>query len=73
MVAFREALGQYYQVLAVNLLNISIFFLLINFALFVVFKIKDKYLEQGENSIPSLKKVYPDLSEEEINDLLNEC
>jgi len=72
-------ISQIYNATAKTVFNICIFFLLINIFLFVVFAIKDSFFQiKKSNPIakkyndPSLKKVYPQLNVEAINDLIIE-
>jgi lysophospholipase L1-like esterase len=76
---FGKDLRRYHRVLAAVLLNTLILFVIVNFILFVSFKIKDRYSTKGNPiterygvSLSELKRVYPDMSEEEISELLNE-
>src|SRR5216117_1939040 len=76
---FGKDLRHYHRLLAAVLLNTLIFFVVVNFILFVSFKIKDRYstktnpvIEKYGMSLSELKRVYPDMSEAEISELLNE-
>jgi lysophospholipase L1-like esterase len=74
--------SQAYKLLALHLLNTLVFLILVNIALWGVFKIKDEfslsnpifYLSKKyrDQSLPNLKKVYPDLSKESIDKVLKE-
>lgn len=68
-----------YNAAALMLLNIIVGFVLINLILFIGFETKDRFFtSQNSNPVaakyssPALKKVYPQLAEDEINDLLSE-
>jgi hypothetical protein len=69
--------GQLYKNLAVILLNFCVLFILLNAALFAVFKIKDHYIPpivslKQLNQLRSLKKVCPELSQDEMKKILCE-
>jgi hypothetical protein len=69
----------YYKSFAVILLNTCILLLFLNIIIFLGFKVKDYFSGAGENnpvsqkySSSSLREVYPELSDEALNDLLSE-
>jgi len=68
-----------YHATALMLLNIIVSIFIINFILFLGFELKDYLLSPqngnpvtGKYSSPALKKIYPQLNDEGINDLLLE-
>lgn len=70
-----KTIVRYYNYAATMLLNILLFFLLVNILFFTFFKIKDSLFGQNvvsEKYGQSLSKVYPGWSEKEINQLLSE-
>lgn len=73
---FLEKVRHYYRVAAILLLNTCILLVALNLVLFVVFKIRDIYFPDfyriSKWGTEHLDKIYPDLSREEINDLLRE-
>lgn len=76
---YFKKISRYYNAAAIMFFNICIFLIFFNICLFVVFEIKDHFIDaKKSNPIAkkygnsSLKKVYPQLSEEAINNLLME-
>jgi len=76
---YYQKLSRCYKTLALMLLNTFVLILVLNIGLLAILQIKDHFFDVEEsNPISrqygnlSLKKVYPDLSEEAINDLLTE-
>ena len=71
-----KTIVSYYNLAAVMIINILLFFLLINILFFLGFKIKDSLFKQenvvSEKYGQSLLKVYPGWNEKEINQLLDE-
>lgn len=74
-----KKISQHYKACALILLNTCVFFLLLNTVLFVFFKVKDHIFGEKENikvtrrySNPSLQKLYPQLDEKSLYDLLIE-
>ena len=76
---YFKKISRIYHVTAIFFFNICIFILFLNICIFVVFEIKDNFLNVNKSSPIAkkynnslLKKIYPELSEEDINDLLIE-
>ena len=73
---FLEKVRHYYRVAAILLLNTVILLVALNLVLFVVFKVRDAYFPDfyriSKWGTEHLDRIYPDLSREEINDLLRE-
>jgi lysophospholipase L1-like esterase len=74
-----KKLSAYYNSLALIVLNTCLLLLCINLILFIAFKIKDTVVDSKKSNpvtekygAPSFKKVYPQLSKEEIDHLLVE-